>query len=350
VNQIYSNVPVYTNSSINNGPRPGVGLSPAELTNSSNVRQSAWVTYIQSYTGSNLKTTNYVRANKVLFEGTTVIGVEIVEVNGTNFANSSTCNVYAPIVVASGGVFGTPQLLQLSGIGPASVLEPLGIPVVVNSPNVGNNFNDQFGILFLLTGNNIETPYRVSGLVFWNVDDETDLVNPVNTQINLETGLGYAYALPYVVYAEAIGTVFVQSTNADIYPAFDSNYLQTPHDKYVLATALEQTLQWASILNLTVIEDPCNATNCQDKYSTLYTYVNAGYGLPGNHWSGTAGLGRAVNPLTMGVYGTTGLYVLDASVMVRSPGCHTQQTVYAVAERGIELILANIDDWEWEWK
>jgi choline dehydrogenase len=49
-------------------------------------------------------------------------------------------------VILSGGAFNTPQLLMLSGIGPRTVLEPLGIPVRVESPGVGKNLQDRYEV------------------------------------------------------------------------------------------------------------------------------------------------------------------------------------------------------------
>jgi choline dehydrogenase len=49
-------------------------------------------------------------------------------------------------VILSGGTFNTPQLLMLSGIGPRTVLEPLGIPVRIELPGVGKNLQDRYEV------------------------------------------------------------------------------------------------------------------------------------------------------------------------------------------------------------
>jgi len=148
--------------------------------------------------------------------------------------------------------------------------------------------------------------------------------------------------LPYVVYADSKGTVNISSNNPDIQPSIQTNYLSTDRDWTVLENALEYTLKWATLLNLSFPTSPCLTANCSTLRQQLISFINAGLAIGGNHWSGTAGLGRAINDTTMGVFGTQGLYVNDASAMVRSPGCHTQYTVYAVAERGIEYILEDL--------
>jgi len=62
---------------------------------------------------------------------------------------------------------------------------------------------------------------------------------------------------------------------------------------------------------------------------------------PGYHYTGTAGLGQVIDPFTMGVYGTNGLYVIDGSALVRTPAQNTQNSVYALSERGIEFVIAD---------
>ena len=61
-------------------------------------------------------------------------------------------------VIISGGTFNTPQLLKLSGIGPAAELKKLGIPVVVNLPGVGQNLQDRYENSVIV---NLENPFSV---------------------------------------------------------------------------------------------------------------------------------------------------------------------------------------------
>jgi choline dehydrogenase len=77
--------------------------------------------------------------SKVLFKNKKAIGVEILD-PATNIKKNVTAK--REVVVSAGGVF-TPQILQLSGVGPKALLQSLGIPVVVDLPGVGQNFQDQ---------------------------------------------------------------------------------------------------------------------------------------------------------------------------------------------------------------
>jgi choline dehydrogenase len=80
--------------------------------------------------------------SKVKFKGKTAVGVEYRPV-GTNQAfNATACN---EVILAAGAVH-SPQILQLSGVGPKALLQSLGIPVVLDLPGVGTNFQDQLNM------------------------------------------------------------------------------------------------------------------------------------------------------------------------------------------------------------
>jgi len=264
-------------------------------------------------------------------------------VNASGYATSTqTCNVYATNIIVSGGTFGTPKLLQLSGVGPRSTLESLGIPVVVDSPFVGTNYDDQMGARLPIVAPNIPTPGRATGYFYWNVEDDPNL--ELNIQNNLLSHAGVMGGIVYLTYAQSKGVVNISTTDADIHPSVYANYLATPRDWYVLSTGLEQNLQLVKALNWTISPDPCATGNCSTPREQLITYLTTGHYIAGNHWSATAGVGRVLDPETMAVIGASNLYVVDSSAFVRSPGCSTQWTAFAVGERGIELVLADIQN------
>ena len=79
------------------------------------------------------------KVNKILFDGTTATGVQYVPANGGGQGSTVTAN--KEVILAAGAIH-TPQVLQLSGIGPSSLLLPANIPVVADLPGVGSNFQD----------------------------------------------------------------------------------------------------------------------------------------------------------------------------------------------------------------
>ena len=87
----------------------------------------------------NLEVLTGAQVTRILFEGKRVVGVEYRR-EGQLF------QLKAREVILSGGAINSPQLLQLSGIGPGAALQGLGLPVLVDNAHVGANLNDHQGI------------------------------------------------------------------------------------------------------------------------------------------------------------------------------------------------------------
>jgi len=288
--------------------------------------------------------------NKILFSGTQVTGVQLVFINiTTKAANSSTCVVSTSTVISSAGAFGTPKLLKLSGVGPRAELEAHSIPVVKDSPHVGANLVDHFSIAVTAVSGLTTLPPvpDLYGQVFWNVLDSPLL--PPDFSINVpvvNVGIELAIFTATRVYAESRGTVTLASNNPDADPIVNPNYLSTLTDQLVTAAAINKTVQIVNELGLFLTSNPCASADC----STLEKLLNAWLAetstiTPGYHFSGTAAIGTVTDPVSLRVTGTTGLYVLDASIFPLTPGENTQSTTYAVAERGIELIIQDHPTW-----
>jgi len=148
------------------------------------------------------------------------------------------------------------------------------------------------------------------------------------------------------VYLKSRGTVKLVSSNPDVPVQVNPNYLVDSSDFNNLAVMLNQGLQLIPLMGLNQTFPLCPTGDCSTIKKQLLTYIGTGTieGViptvsPGYHFTGTAGLGRVINPFTMGVFGTTGLYVVDGSALVRTDAQNTQNPVYAVSERGIELVI-----------
>ena len=87
---------------------------------------------------ANLAVVSRALATRILFAGRRAVGVEYVVGGDKRSAHAA-----AEVIVAS-GTFNSPQLLQLSGLGPAALLAPLGIPVVADLAGVGDGLNDHY--------------------------------------------------------------------------------------------------------------------------------------------------------------------------------------------------------------
>lgn len=94
----------------------------------------------------NLRVEMNALATKILFDGTRAVGVEY-EQRGTKHSVRA-----GGEIILCGGSINSPQLLQLSGVGPAPLLHGLGIPVVHANANVGANLQDHLGINYTFRG------------------------------------------------------------------------------------------------------------------------------------------------------------------------------------------------------
>lgn len=93
--------------------------------------------------------------SKVIFRGTTAVGVEYLPTAG---GKTSTAYAAKEVILAAGAL-NSPKILQLSGVGPKNLLQKHKIPVVVNLPGVGSNLQDQL---------TLKIPYTASRNLFPN--------------------------------------------------------------------------------------------------------------------------------------------------------------------------------------
>jgi choline dehydrogenase len=115
------------------------GVGAYQLTMRDGWRSSAAVAFLKTARRrANLTILTHSHVRRILFEGTTAIGVEWGRSGAIASARAER------EVILSAGTIQSPQLLQLSGIGPAELLRSHGIPVVVDAPEVGENLKDHY--------------------------------------------------------------------------------------------------------------------------------------------------------------------------------------------------------------
>ena len=126
------------NPDFNGAEQEGVGLY--QYTIRGGRRLSAARAFLRpAMKRQNLKVETHAHVMRVLFDGRRATGVEYVQ-RGQRHV------VKAGEVILAGGAINSPQLLQLSGIGPGALLQSLGLPVVADNPNVGARMQDHHGI------------------------------------------------------------------------------------------------------------------------------------------------------------------------------------------------------------
>ena len=122
----------------NGAEQEGVGLY--QFTIKDGQRLSAARAFLRpAMSRSNLRVETECHVTRVLFEGKRAVGVAYVQ-------NGQTREAKAGEVILAGGAINSPQLLQLSGIGPGALLQSLGLPVLRDNPNVGARMQDHHGI------------------------------------------------------------------------------------------------------------------------------------------------------------------------------------------------------------
>jgi choline dehydrogenase len=133
------------NLDFNGASQEGVGVYQISTRNGR--RMSAARAFLRpAMKRKNVRVQTRALATKILFEDSSAVGVEYIR-NG----RTMTARAGREIVLCAGSV-NTPQLLQLSGVGPADLLQSLGIPIVHANAHVGANLQDHLGINYTFKG------------------------------------------------------------------------------------------------------------------------------------------------------------------------------------------------------
>jgi choline dehydrogenase len=155
------------NPDFNGAQQEGCGYY--QTTTSRRRRWSAAKAYLEPARGRvNLVTQTGAHATKVLINNNRATGVEYHTKTGRRTA------LARREVVVSGGTYGSPQLLLLSGLGPGQHLQDMGIPVVKDMPSVGSNLHDHF---------NTNLVWRCAKAITFN-DLENSWPKKINAAVN----------------------------------------------------------------------------------------------------------------------------------------------------------------------
>ncbi|TPI10810.1 choline dehydrogenase [Mesorhizobium sp. B4-1-3] len=133
------------NPDFNGASQEGVGVY--QITTKNGRRMSAARAFLRpAMKRGNVRVETNALATRILFEGKRAVGIEYEQNGEIKTARAGR------EVILSGGSINSPQLLQLSGVGPAALLGDLGIPVVRANDNVGANLQDHVGINYTFKG------------------------------------------------------------------------------------------------------------------------------------------------------------------------------------------------------
>ena len=321
----------------------------------------------------NLEVRTRAFVTRVLFDETRATGVEVRRAGGGRET------VRAGEVILCGGAINSPQLLQLSGVGPADLLSRLGIDVACDLPGVGANLQDHLevyvqygcrqpvsmapylkwrhrpwiGFLWLFLRNGPGATNHFEGGGFARSNEDVDYPNvmfhflPVAVRYD---GTAPAGKHGYQVHvgpmtSDARGSVRIKSADPRVHPALRFNYLSTAQDRREWVEAIAVARR---ILNQPAL-DPFNEGEISPGPAVqtpeqVLDWVGR-EGETALHPSCTCAMGhggeRVVDPASMGVHGLDGLRVVDASVMPYVPNGNIYAPVMMIAEKAADIVLGN---------
>ena len=324
-----------------NGPDTS-GVGPRPLNNVDSMRISTFIAYLRpAMHRLNLTIKGNANVRRVLFEGKRAVGVE-VESGGEVF------RVHGSEIILSGGAMGSPFVLLHSGVGPASELESLGIPVVHDLPGVGENLRDHPSVQmwFKMTEEARETPFASQVGLRWTAAGSNlrnDMfISPYPGEVyNGEPHVGFRVILELAVGA---GKLSLASADPNVYPKLDYRYLDDPWDLERLKEGVKLGLKLASTPPLSRFFEG-RTTPTDEEVATeeaLDRWILENVETP-HHSSGTCKMGPASDPLAVvdqycAVHGLEGLRVVDASVMPDVIRANTNATSIMIGERVMEWL------------
>jgi choline dehydrogenase len=278
-------------------------------------------------------------------------------------------------VVLCAGTVGSPQILMLSGVGPAEELQRHGIPVVHDLPGVGSHLQDHVaaGVLAGIRtkdsmlaaespGNLLRYLFLRRGMLASNAAEAAafirsrpglpapDLELILVPVLYMEEGLARPHRHGLTIGAVALqpesrGNIRLASRDPCAKPLIDPNYLADPRDLEVLATGIRTALGLLAQPPLRAVVDEVLAPSPADPEGIAAHIRSTAHTL--YHPVGTCRMGP--DPLSvvdagLRVHGIGGLRVADASVMPRIPRGHTHAATVAIGERAASLLLGRVDE------
>lgn len=320
---------------------PGsTGIGPFPLNNIEGVRQSTAVTYLaQARNRPNLHVLADCTTHKVLLEDGKTVGVEVKRGGEVEL-------YFAEEIVLCAGAIGTPQIMMLSGIGPAPHLQEVGVTVNCHLPGVGENLRDHpttdlyWELLFSPTGqfhwHQAGLRYTAAGSSLFN-----DMIVYVGAVPDSAGGKGdYLFVRPTVNLAVGKGELRLRSDNISDQPLLNYRYFAEEFDRERQREAIRLCTEFIEEhpafrgLCGRVLAGPRNGLH-DDKALDSWILANAD---TGHHTSSTCKMGPASDPMAVAdqsgrVHGVDGLRVVDASLMPDSVRANINATVMMMAEK-----------------
>lgn len=367
------------NDDYNSGDLEGAFIY--QITTSNGVRVSSATAYLKKFGRTkHLKILTQAQATKILFEDQRAVGVEYVHKGTVRRAKAE-----AEVILSAGALL-SPQLLQVSGIGPEKLLKAHGVEVLIDSPNVGRNLSDHLGLDHTLRVNEPslnQTLRPLQGKLAVALEYIFTRKGPLSMSLNQGGGfvkskkgldvpdlqlyfspLSYSTAPkgkrplmkpdPYpavrlgfnLCKPTSMGLVEICSSNALLPPKFYGNYLATEEDRegMIRGMRLMRKISEAPALkNLITLEESPGLHLQSDEELLDFARRDASTVF---HQCGTCRMGS--DPLTsvldeaLRVRGVRCLRVADASAFPTITTGNTNAASVMVGEKAADLILADL--------
>ena len=351
------------------------GVSRFEMSVEKGYRSSSARSYLHTQKKrANLDIMTGAKVVRVIIENGCATGVELVKGKRSITVSAS------KEVVMSAGVFGTPQILMLSGLGPEQHLKDHGIKVIQNVPMLGENLQDH-----LEAHIQVETDKPVSlnkylkphlmvwaGMQWFGWKGGVAAVNQCHVGAFLRTDADVTH--PNIQFhffpiffgenwipnpskngyrlgagpmrPESRGTVRLASSNPMDAPLIDPNYLATERDRYEMREGLKlgrKLMAQQAFKDFHRREDlPGSDVQTDAELDEFIRHdATSAYHPCGTARMGADGDDRAVVDLDLKFRGIKGLRVVDASVIPALPSANINACVFMMAEKAADLILVN---------
>lgn len=297
--------------------------------------------------GRLLRIESNATVSRVFFKGKKAQGVEFVYGDNPNKVIKA---LGKKIILCAGSVY-SPAILQRSGIGDASLLSSLGIKVVVDNPNVGANFDNQYGPQVVVTGTT--TSAAPSLQAFVNASGTPALPAPYDYTADLPTnkrrlqfiasniGPGLTNILAFIMDPQSKGSINITSKNALIPPNIDLNiYSDGAFSTH--GTDLNLAVTFFKLLDqMPGITLPAGLAGASDFAYFLQATSPSGM-VVSSHISGSTRMGQSMSDSVVDnrlhVFGVENLMVADLGVAPVIPDGNTAYAVFVIAMKAAEIL------------